>query len=259
MNPKKKVLIILQLCFAFAYLFWLGMQPFVRQVTATKASSLLLASVAKNPRFETLPENKQLALLKGQESLKKGTFRPLVTKYRFPLAGIVWTLLSIAICFFLLFSIEGAHSASWLLPLAVVAYACTLGRAPPLKGENIFPPESTIRERFITEEDSFKNKKEELIEGWNRYLITDWAHATPTEIPEERAELLDTAIFNFNVERATWVLEKRGEDAVVAHLLFTPSIIQILAYLVWNTLFAWKINRFKRLEARSQKSLNALA
>ncbi len=107
MVRKKKVLIILHLCFAFTYLLWLGIQPFVRQATATKASILLLSSVTSNPRFEKLSESKQLELLKGQESVKKGTFRPLVTTYCFTPSGIIWALLSILICFFLLFSIGG--------------------------------------------------------------------------------------------------------------------------------------------------------
>ena len=254
MTRKKKVLIILHLCFAFSYLFWLGTQPFVRQVTATKASTLLFTSVTNSPRFEKLPESKQLELLKGQESLKKGTFRPLITKYRFPATGLIWAVLSILVCFFLLFYIEGAHLAAWLLPVAVIVYAFSLSRAPPLKGESIFPPEEVITSQYIQPDEIFKKKQDKLVEAWNRYLITDWAHQIPSEETALRAEQLEEGVFNFNIERATWVLNKRGEDAVVAHLLFHPPFVLIIAYLTWNSLFAWRINRYTKLEARSHES-----
>lgn len=254
MDRKRKVLIILHLCFAFSYLFWLGMQPFLRQVTATKAASLLIGSVVKNERFDQLPENQQLELLKGQEEIRKGSFRPLVTKRHFVGAGIIWAILSILVCFFLLFYIEGASLAAWLLPLAVLVYAFSLNRDPPLLGEQLFPPESNLTERYITAGESFKNKQEEIAAAWNRYLIHEWANEEPSTNLVTHADQLDRAVFNFNVERASWVLAKRGEDATVAHLLFHPPFVLLIAFFIWNLVFAWRISRF---EVRLRKSVKA--
>ncbi|MCH9610068.1 MAG: hypothetical protein S4CHLAM81_11590 [Chlamydiales bacterium] len=230
------------------------MQPFVRQVTATKAATLLLKSVTSNDRFEQLPQEEQLELLKGQESLQKGTFRPLVTKFRLEGSGVIWALLSIIICLFLLLHIEGAHLACWLLPVTIVIYAFSLNRAPPLKGEQIFPKEQTIEARFLEEGESFENKNERLVTAWNRYLIHDWAKETPSEDLAVHAQQLEVAVFNFNVQRAFWVLHKRGEDAVVAHLLFHPPLVLLIAYFIWNVVFAWRISRFEALYRRNARA-----
>lgn len=259
MSHKKKVLIILHLCLVFGYLFWVGMQPFIRTTATTKAASLLFDSIKKSPRFQKLEETKQLKILQGAERLKEGSFHPLVTKFRLSLPGLIWALLSLFICFFLLFYIEGAHLVVWALPISVLVYAFSLGNSPSLKGENIFPSENVITEKYIGADEVFKNKKEELVEGWNRYLVHEWSHQEPSEDLAMRTEQLEEAVFNFNMARAEWLLDRRGEDAVVAHLLFHPSFVQLIIYFIWNLLFAWRIHRYTRLEARLHRSSNALA
>jgi len=254
MAQKKKVLILLQLCFALCYLLWVGAQPFVRQAAATKAATLLLSSIRSNPRFEKLPQTQQLELLKGQESLKAGSFQPLVTKYCFSGTGIIWAILSILISLFLLKNnASRGDGVAWCLPVASLIYSFSFSHAPPLRGETLFPSEAEITAEYIAPDEQFKNKQERLIEAWNRYLITKWANQPISTDTVIRAEQLDCAIFNFNLERADWVLNKRGEDAVVAHLLFHPPWVLLIAYFIWNLMFAWRINRFKKLEVRSQK------
>lgn len=225
------------------------MQPFVRQVTATKAATLLLDSVQKNPRFSKLETEKQFSIIKGAKEIREGRLRPLTTKFRFSGAGLTWAVLSLLICFFLLFYIEGAHHAAWLLPVACIVYAFSLTGEVKLKGENIFPPEKEITQKYLQADENFKKRRDEIAEAWNRYLVAEWG----TEGD------LDEAVFNFNVARADWVINKRGEDAVVAHLLFHPSIVQVLAYFIWNLLFAWRINRYTKFEARSHASSSAPA
>ena len=257
MTRKRKVLIILHLCFVFSYLFWMGTQPFLRQVTATKACSLLFDSIAKSPRFEKLPDQERIELLVGRDALKSGSFQPLVTKFHISKSGMLWAILSLAVCFFLLFDIEGAAIAAWLLPLTIVVYAFALGHEMPLKGERLFPEEDSIASRYIEEGETFKRPRERLSTAWNRYLITEWTHETPSEDLPIQTEQLEVAVFNFNIERAHWVLDQRGEDAVVAHLLFHPSFAQVIAYLIWNLVFAWRMRR--RSEARSLSPSSAPA
>jgi len=255
-GQKRKVLIIFHLCFALSYLCWLGLQPFVRQVTATKAASLLLDSVIHDARFDKLPDAERTQLLAGQKDIQQGTLLPLVTSYRFVGPGIAWAFLSIVLCFFLLFHIEGARHAVWLLPALVILYMFSLNREWNLKGERLFPEEAYLLEQYIECDTPLKKKPEQLTVAWERYLINAWTKEKPSDDLVTRAEQLDEGIFRFNVERAHWVIERRGEDATVAHLLFHPPFILVVAYFIWNIVFAWRV---RRSEARLRGSARVTA
>ncbi|MFN0064822.1 MAG: hypothetical protein ACKVOH_01160 [Chlamydiales bacterium] len=255
MTRKRKVLVILQLCFAFGYFFWLAFQPILRPLTAKKAAEILLESLVEDEiRFSTLDEGAQLKIMKGYENVKKGNFRPLTSMFRLNPFGVAWAILSLVVCFLLLFHIEGAPIACWVLPLSVLAYGLCLGRAPPpLQGESVFPKEAYVTDMYISPTEEFKNKQLRLQEGWHRYLVAEWAHKEMSNDPTVRAEQIAEGVFRFNVQRANFLLDKRGEDAIVAYLFFHPTLIQLCLYLGWNLFFAIAINRRLKSTALSAK------
>ncbi len=184
MPKKKKILVIIHLCFACTFLCWLVLQPYLKEVMSQKSLKGLYETVIeKQSCFQELSQSDQEALLSGYAKMKvqkppslMGQIGHLffVTTHPFALA---WLFFSLAISVLLLFEIEGAKSSLWLLPLIVVGYAFFLYDKPVSKKESIFPSEKYVRAHYVQQE-SGKNEREKLLLGWHRYLITEWTDGT---------------------------------------------------------------------------------
>ena len=150
------------------------------------------------------------------------------------------------VCFLLLFHIEGAARAAFLLPLLILPYAYF--HAPPAPNA-IFPEENYVKERYT-------NEGEHLIKGWHRYLITEWAHETPSSESTSYEAQLDRALFAFNVARLERIQAGKGDDVITAGFTSPPTAVRIITYFLWNGLFAWGINRRTRSRSAPQSSMS---
>jgi hypothetical protein len=113
--------------------------------------------------------------------------------------------------------------------------------------ESLFPAEEYV---LTTYAESSENKsireRENLLLGWHRYLIYEWADEIPSEDPLLFKEQIDKALFAFNVARLKWILEGKGDEVVLAGFAMPPSFFQITCYFIWNLCFAWFINWKKK-------------
>ncbi|MCH9609158.1 MAG: hypothetical protein S4CHLAM45_03800 [Chlamydiales bacterium] len=244
MPRKKRIIIIIHLCFAFSYLFWILIHPFIKEVVIKKSEAILFESVVGNETlFATLPIDEQSNIREGYQknALRKQSYGE---NFSLSFFGVVWMLLSITLSFFLLFSISGASNVCWILPMIVIAYGFFLGSAPPTQNPEFFPTQKELTPYLV--ENSGKKSREKIIDGWNTYLIHEWLHETPVD--EQYDDQVARGNFLFNVERVRWLLEEKRGDVTLAHALFTPSALQFIFYLGWNLLFAWQINRRSKSE-----------
>ena len=189
MSRKKRILIIFQLCFAFAFLCWLLIQPYVKEVVAQKSEIALYEVVMERGAFfQELPPEERLALMGGFEAAQNKERPSLLHEMGqlffvdTPAFALAWLFFSLAICIMLLFRIEGALLSTWLLPLIVLGYAYFLYSSPPKARESLFPSEEYVLSHYVdSSEFESMNRRDSLLLGWHRYLIHEWTHETPSE------------------------------------------------------------------------------
>ncbi len=245
MPRKKRVFIIIQLCFAFSYLFWIFLHPYLKEVVVKKSEAVLFESLMENHElFQALSLEDQTQIQNGYQNLLHERHGSYMQNFSVSLFGMVWVVSSLIICFFLLFNIEGAQPVCWLLPMIVLAYGYFIGTAEPPLRPVIFPQESELSSYLV--ENGTKSGRQKLVDGWNRYLIDQWLHEEPGENMEEQ---VTRGNFLFNVERVKWIIEKKEGDVTLANALFTPSALQFIFYFIWNIIFAWVINKRSKSEA----------
>ncbi|MCH9627687.1 MAG: hypothetical protein S4CHLAM2_13290 [Chlamydiales bacterium] len=253
MPRKKKIFIILHLIFTFTFFSWLLMKPYVLEVMAKKSQLALYEMVIeKESLFRSLPTEEQKQITEGFENARTRSGPSLmhaVGRLFFvdtSVFALAWIFFSIAICLLLLFHIEGATLAIWILPLLVVGYGYDLYASRAEKPEGLFPKEAYVHEHYIDSQEAL-SKRELLQKGWHRYLITEWAHTEPSSDPEAFQKQLDRGLFAFNIARLNWIQEGKGDEIVLAGFAAPPSFFRVLSYFLWNTLFAWMITRHKKV------------
>lgn len=245
LTRKKRVLIILQLIFAFSLLVWVWIKPYTMKVVAKKSQTALYEMVMEREAlFNALPLDDQLILKEGHKQGKTPTLYISTSPF-----VIAWIFFAILVSILLLFQIEGAIASSWLLPALVLAYGYFLYTAPPKKGGSLFPTEEYVREHYLTEEG---RGRDHLIKAWHRYLIVEWANESPSANDSLFKEQLDKGLFAFNVERLKWIHEGKGDDVVITGFTSPPSFLRLLTYFLWNLLFAWLITK----KSPSERQLN---
>jgi hypothetical protein len=251
MSRKKKILIIFHLCFAFTYLFWLLIQPYVKEIIAQKSKCALFEAVMeKESLFQQLPSVDQLTLLEGYTTANQKKSPSLLQEVGSlffvdtPPFALAWLFFSLAICSLLLFRIEGGVVSVWLLPLIVLGYAYFFYDVPQKSRETLFPSEGYVLTTYVeTAENKARGRRESLLLGWHRYLVCEWACEEPSQDPALFKEQLDKGLFAFNVARLKWILEGKGDEIVLAGFAASPSLLRIASYFIWNLFFAWFINR----------------
>ncbi len=253
MSRKKKVFIILHLIFTFTFLSWLLMKPYVLEVMAKKSQLALYEMVIeKESLFHSLPSDQQTQIVEDFERAQTRSGPSLmhaVGRLFFvdtPVFALAWIFFSIAICLLLLFHIEGATLAIWILPFLIIGYGYELYTSRTHKPEGLFPKESYVREHYIDSQEIL-GKRELLQKGWHRYLITEWTHTEPSGDPDIFQKQLDQGLFAFNIARLNWIQEGKGDEIVLAGFAAPPSFFRVLSYFLWNTLFAWMITRHRKV------------
>jgi hypothetical protein len=261
MSRKKKVLIIIHLCFAFTYLFWQLCQPYLKEILSKKSELTLYEMVMeRKPLFNQLPAQDQLFLLEGYETAhkKSPSFLAELGHLFFvdtPPFALAWLFFSLTICFLLLFHIEGATLATWLLPIIVCAHIYFLYDAPKQTRESLFPKEEYVLTTYVeSSENKAMGEREKLLLGWHRYLVHEWAHEIESDDSELFKQQLEKGLFAFNVARLKWILEGRGDEVILAGFTTPPSLLRLACYFIWNLFFAWSINRKKFTSVAAQST-----
>lgn len=249
MSRKKKILIIFHLCFAFSFLTWLLIQPYVKGVVAQKSERALYEALfAHKDFFQELPASEQKLLLEGYAKLgkEKSAHSESIGHVFFkttPPFALAWLFFSIVISLFLLFRIEGGALAAWLLPLLVLGYAFFL-RPPDRPQDSLFPTESYVLTQYVSAHESQSlGKREALLLGWHRYLIAEWAKESVSLEESLHKAQVEKGLFLFNAARLKWVLAGKGDEVVMAGFTAYPSFLRLACYFMWNLFFAWFINR----------------
>ena len=274
----QRLMAIGQLCIAFSLLLWYAVQPFMGEYFTLRSRMLLYEYVMgtsdslkkevgqeeklqrQAKRFEQLTENQKDLVIRDYQQLQEYAKRPTFQKvvdgvntliFAIPPFEQAWIFFSIMIAIFILLKVEGARLAAWLLPLIVIAYAFDnqltgkVFSSPDLK---LFPTEENIVHNYLNEPLSpllFK-QKEQLEEGWRRYLIDQWS----THQQESDDQRLEEAEFQFTLARLHLLhAQPRSEWLNTFHEKL--SLVSLLFFLGWNTLFAWIMGRQLMTHART--------
>lgn len=150
-----------------------------------------------------------------------------------------WVLFSLILCFLLFFRIEGAVTATWLLPLLSVVYFFFLPSPPP-QAPTIWPSEQMIVEEYLEEplDQNISIQREQLTQGWQHYLVRHWLHEEPQADPAAYQEQVERGEYRFQLARIQH--EKRYPPT---RLPPRPSLVGLSLLLIWNLFFAWQVTR----------------
>ena len=260
-----RVIAILQLCLSFTCLAYFAGYPFMGELFEIKSSKVLYEAVigkgddAISHHFSKLPYIQRRNIEDQYHNLQQKLEKPVGDKLKQSINILIseippfekaWLAFSIAISILLLLRIEGAATAAWILPLIVLLYSAD-NIAYGLPNENmeekaLFPSEHLIVTEYLEKplSSNILEQKEQLLGGWNTYLIKEWAQEKPSEDDVIFQDQAKKGGFYFNLERIEALKSKQyGSDTTQFRQKVPPFLL--LTYLLWNIFFAWFINRKK--------------
>lgn len=267
----QRLLAIIQLCLAFSLLFWYLIQPFMGEYFALRSrmlpyeyvmgtSELLKKEGYKEKlarlelRFKELPPLQQTLLRNDYNQLSAYAKRPVFQKIldglktflvEIPPFEQAWIFFSILISILILLKKEGAPVAAWILPLIVLAYAIDnqmSGKVSSPPDLHLFPTEEKILNQPL--HGSLTQQKEQLQQGWDRYLIDHWS----TIQSDNEREQIEEGEFQFTLARLKLLHgQPRSEWLNVFHEKLNP--IWLILFLGWNFCFALLSNYSRNLKA----------
>lgn len=282
-TKRIRIMAILQLCIAFTLIFSSAGYPFLGELFAFKSKALLYHSVIGDStlagnansadaeeyrgrldrdkiRFSELPKELQSNILSQYQNLKDQTEKSFSAKFwrgihilAFELSAFerAWLLLSIMISILLLFRIEGAALAVWLLPLLVICYGIDNqlnGISSSVSADTaLFPPEEMIVNNYLKKPLSanIMEQRDQLLLGWKQYLIQEWAHQEPSSDNDLFDKQAEEGEFAFNVARVKLLSENQKMDLPFKN---KESMFLIGLYVFWNLFFASIANRRAKIQ-----------
>jgi len=252
-----RIVVIIHLCIAFSALLFVLSYPFMGQLFETKSDRLLYESVInKEPLFTTLSVEKQLTIQEKYQSTSEQMQIPFSVKLKrsfhllliqMPPFQKAWIFFSILLPILMLLKIEGAATASWLLPVITIAFVFNhlyYTEVPQLSKEHqLFPTEEYIVDHYIDKplSSSIIEQQKQLRQGWNLYLITEWAKETPSADSLIKEQQIRKGEFLFNVAR----VDALSLEKPVSFFKKRTNHLVLFLYIVWNIFFAWFVNRRK--------------
>jgi hypothetical protein len=251
-TPARMVAII-QLCLAFSLLLWQMSQPFMGDLFRVKSQMLIYQDVMglqnserNAERFAQLSVEDKIPLEKQYQLLEeelRSTFGQKMKKllhlmfYQISFFELAWIILSIIVPILLLKRTEGARDAVWLLPLLALLFLFEHQRQEfnPSQEISIYPSEQEIVQNYLKKplSSNILKQREELLRGWNLYLIKNWTKEIPSEDPLIFKDQAEQGEFMFNIHRLKQNSFKNPPKT---------SLFMLCIYLGWNLFFAWMIN-----------------
>lgn len=263
-----RVCAIVQLCLAFAIVLWNMSQPFMGELFAIKSQQLLYQDVMglsgkaidsperqsrldrNRERFHEIdPGEKQLILDKyerlgqmaGRSFWAKMERSLRIVMVEMPLYERLWLILSFILSVMLLKRVEGARPAIWILPLLAFFYSFDNYLYSPHYGGSadakIFPKEEIIVSWYVDAplSSNLLEQKEQLIRGWNRYLIEEWSKVPAPSDPREFAMQAEVGEFMFNVQR---LIAYGRPESIISNISYREPMVLLGMYILWNFFFA---------------------
>lgn len=259
----QRLLIIIQLCITCSLILWYSAQPFMGDYFNLRSRMLLyeyamgISNTFNAPnheklqrntqRWDVLPATTKTILSQDYEQLQAYAQRHFQSKIKegieilfkhIPSFELAWILLATVLSLLLLFRVEGAKQATWLLPLLICAYVIDNqlnGNAPKKSADfNLFPTESFIIQNYVksTLSVNLEEQRKQLKDGWEAYLSKNWSSSSNLEEGE----------FNFTIARLqAFHVQPLQAWRDFFHERSHPFILII--YLIWNFLFAKMLNK----------------
>jgi len=253
----QRTLAIIQLCLIFTLASLLGGYPFMGELFAIKSKSALYTYVMGSPEYASLPQQKQSEIKAAYDTLQEQTSRPFLSKmgdsirilfFDISPFALAWMVFALAISLMILLKVEGARRAAWLLPVIAAAYGIDNmmnGTALPERADSVlFPSESVIVDNYLREPldgDIFK-QRDQLMRGWNLYLVKEWAKETPSADTQEMTKQVEKGTFAFTLARAEKIRDNE-ETTPYSGMRQKEALLLLLLYVGWNLYFAWMMNR----------------
>lgn len=263
-----RVAAIVQLCLAFTLLAWQGSLPFMGELFATKSRLLVYQHVlgkkleSHAERFAALPERTREKILRDYDILQRQLDTPLLTKIQRALKGLwdlpilekAWIAFAVLIPILLLKRVEGSHQIVWILPLLTLAYAIENHwqglPVSPTAEQRLFPSEAVILQDYVGEplKPSISEQQKQLLQGWENYLVREWAREAPAEDPQHFRQQVERGDFAFNLARLDAIKNQRASRTR------KQEPISLLAlYLFWNLSFALIVHKTLKQELKCQQ------
>jgi len=207
-------------------------------------------------RFSALPKRNQTQILKEYALLQSELDTPFLTKIKrtatglwdLPLFEKTWIVFAILIPILLLKRVEGAAQIVWILPLLTLAYALDnrFQGLPPEKTaeERLFPSEEMILQKYVGEplKPSIIEQQKQLQQGWQTYLIREWAKEEPSQEPQQFLQQAEAGDFAFNLARI------KALKAPPSQRPKQEPLSLLALYLFWNLSFCLIVNKALKQE-----------
>lgn len=250
-----RVMAILHLCLVFTVLVWIAGYPFTGKLYEIKSRLLVYDQVLGNHYFSLVPEKQKHEILIAQDVLQqqlKQSFKhkaidSLRGLMNIPITQQAWLILSIAIPILLLKRVEGSVQAVWLLPLAMLALTIDNrwhgqeGSSP--KDAALFPTEEYLINAYIKKplSSNILEQHAQLKEGWDKYLVYEWASETPSQDLGILQKQLNKGNFEFHLARLHLMDKMPQQEPNIKKSYYFLGLA-----LFWNLSFALIANRTLR-------------
>ena len=164
-----------------------------------------------------------------------------------------WIFFSLVIGILLLLQIEGAAELTWLIPLITLMFCLEntrFGKDPidPVD-RSLFPTERQLIQQNPHPSGlpmSISEQKEQLNQGWQNYLVTQWAKEDPSELPEVFAQQVEKGAYQFHLTRLLKKIDPSRTPLRIAPFQTRFNLIVLGVICCWNFVFAIWITWLKR-------------
>ena len=209
-----RILAIIHLCFVFTAIAWYAGYPFMGKYFIVKSKKSVVEAVMDDDmKFALLQDEKRSQIIDYYhhlqtehrisvwEKLKEATH---ILGIELPFFEKAWIIFSIVIPVLLLLNVEGASQSIWILPLIVTLFVIDNqwnGVEPFLSEESkLFPSEEILVTEYLKEplKTNILEQRDQLMHGWQLYLIREWAGEETSKNPEVFNIQLQKAEFAFN-------------------------------------------------------------
>lgn len=277
MNRRHKIFAIIHLCIVFTYFSWQFLYPFLGEHFHKKSTRVALLSAMGNEelinefgylkekdvnklkrnekRFQRLTENDKQFLFHQLHALEPSSSQKPLQKlqrifykliYETPPPLQSWLLFSTLTALLVLLRVDGASSASWLLPLLALLFSWSnfyYGHLPsPSPTAPLYPTEEVLLSNYLQEplSTNISEQQQQLEKAWNLFLVSQWAKQVPSNNPKRLKEQVEEGEYQFQLARLKQLsLEKKQPLTGHGRL----SIFFLGLFLFWNLLFAWQVNK----------------
>jgi uncharacterized membrane protein YqaE (UPF0057 family) len=208
----------------------------------------------RSPYFET-SEDKEW-VIREYETFKKQNQPTFIAQtlesfyllfFEVPLFEKMWIVFSIILPVMALKKREGIQQAIWILPLLTMIYCIDNQKYGMSQREpadrKLFPSEKELLGRYIKEpfQENILSQHKQLREGWEYYLIENWAKEEPSLDKNARKAQVQRADLEFSLARLR--LSPLHMPSFREIFYKRQSLGFLVMYMIWNILVAWQVSR----------------